>query len=642
MPSADLSVTPASALGASSFASMLSPILVPPSLPSLPTTLLSARRAGRRRSFDPRQQQSAAAPAISAANPSNLRGLEGLGLAVRGEPAPKATGPVSREMAVWSRQAGPAMGAGNVMTVGRLMAAAAEEKEAENDIEAEKLAAKNRRESRHATWNHFATSSSSASPHSLTRPLLPAVHTQTPAVHTQPPAAPSSASAFVATHRGTASTGSTMTVALTSMATGDSSPRRPFTSYSPIAGRNASNDLTPLVSTTPHESRSPASALVHHTVTDDLITKPSARAGRRRSSLPLPASPPKSLASISSSKRGSAIHGAAPQRSGEASPSSSSPVWTAAYLAARSRGSSVWARSAVDRFGGADKPSDPEGEKNAWGFQDVDVPPPTAQSAATTTSAPRALHSAAAAHSSGSVSPRPGTAGSPSSSLPARPWNFGYVPTEEKGLRRTRNVQVEVDPHAYLQRTTTRTQQSVPHFEPIRVARPVRRRKPADSSEEFEERPWGHWAHAGLTEEPKHPFPGRKFIFRDCPLRKSECSDPWCARHNRRAGDEEAEAEEPEVEEKRDEVEAAEVEVEAEVEEDGVGAVDNMAVVRLRGASDRALQAAFARATPAYANLARMTDKALADSTELHKAPVVDQEESAEESTKPVEETSVL
>ena len=75
-----------------------------------------------------------------------------------------------------------------------------------------------------------------------------------------------------------------------------------------------------------------------------------------------------------------------------------------------------------------------------------------------------------------------------------------------------------------------------------------------------------------------------------------------------------------------------------EVVEDGVGAVDNMAVVRLRGASDRALKAAFARATPAYAALAKKTDKTLADSTELHREQyVVESTELADEQKQPID-----
>lgn len=292
----------------------------------------------------------------------------------------------------------------------------------------------------------------------------------------------------------------------------------------------------------------------------------------------------------------------------------------------------------MDRFaGGAAGKVDPDGDKNAWGFDDVDdAPPPLPRSP----TAPRILQSYnTAAQSSGSNSPRPGTASSPSSALPPRPWNFGYVPAEEKGIRRTRNVQVDVDPHAYQQRLVTRTQQSVPHFQPIRIARPPRRRKPTDGSDELtDDRSWGHWAHAGLTEEPKHPFPGRKFIFRDCPLRKAECSDAWCAKHWRRAGEAEVDGGEGEesgaVDERKD---GADVEVVEdggsgmETAVDGVGVVENMAVVRLRGASDRALKQAFERATPAYAALEKKTNKALADSTEVHKTPVMDWTESTDE-----------
>ena len=552
-------------------------------------------------------------PSIASSHSSNSRGMDVLGLSVRGEPAPKATGPVSREMATWAKHAVSATS--NVVAGGRSFGGAVEEKEADSDAESEKQQAlKDKRSSRHATWNHFAVSSASASPTSAARGVLPAVNWQ------QQP----TTSNFVATFPSTSSTSTTMTVALTAMISGRASPHRPPPSYSPLAGRNASADLTPLFSPSTPEARSAGSKLVH-TASDDLI-KPATQPGRRRSSLPLPASPPKPLSNITSPKRqpGSSWTGA--QQSGSSSPTSSSPVWSSAYMAARSRGSSAWSRSAVDRFGAAaNRPVDPEGEKNAWGFDEPNEPPPIIRSP----TAPRMQQAVSASQSSGSDSPRrPGTAGSPTSSLPARPWNFGYVPAEEKGIRRTRNVQVDVDPHAYQQRTSTRIQQSVPHFEPIRVARPVRRRKAADGSEELvEERPWGHWAQAGLTEEPKYPFPGRKFIFKDCPLRKAECSDPWCAKHYRRAGDAEVEAEEEVVEERKVEREVEAVEADLDVVEDGVGAVDNMAVVRLRGASDRALKAAFSRATPAYAALAKKTDKALADSTELHRAHVVEQAE---------------
>ena len=622
MPVPDSSVLPTGGYGTSSFASILSPILTPPSLPSLPTTLLSARRASRRRTFDPRQQQPTAASVPSIASSSSAfshsRGLDVLNLAVRGEPAPKATGPVTREMAGWAKQTVSAVGPAFV--AGTSMGSAVEEKEADHDVESEKLrAANSRRASRHATWNHFAASSTSSSPTSAARHVLPAVNGQQSAL-------PSAAS-FVATYPATSSTSSAMTVALTSMAA------RPPSPYSPLAGRNASADLTPLFSSAVHGGGGSAGSALEHATSDDLV-KPAVRAGRRRSSLPLPASPPK-LSDLASPKRQPGSSWTSQQPSSASSPSSSSPpVMSAAYVAARSRGSSAWSRSTVDRFGVAsNKPADPEGEKNAWGFSELDEPPPAVRS--TATAASRVPQTAVvAAQSSGSSSPRPATAGSPSSSLPPRPWNFGYVPAEEKGIRRTRNVQIDVDPHAYQQRTTTRVQQSVPHFEPIRVARPPRRRKPTDGSDEAaDERPWGHWAQAGLTEEPNYPFPGRKFIFRDCPLRKSECSDSWCAKHYRRAGEAELEAEEeePAVEERKDdrEAEAAAAAAEAEMDaaavaEDGLAAVDNMAVVRLRGASDRALKAAFARATPAYAALAKKTSKALADSTELHKAPVVE------------------
>ena len=247
-------------------------------------------------------------PSIASSSSSGFRGIEVLSLSVRGEPAPKATGPVSREMAVWAKHAAAATSSAGASGRSLGLASGSEEKEADSEVEVEKLqAVRSRRESRHATWNHFAASPTGASPNSATRSMLPAVNGQ-----------PSARSSFVATYPSTASASSTMTVALTSMAGGESSPHRPLTSYSPLAGRNASSDLTPLFSsaTTP-ESRSAGSALVH-TTSDDLV-KPSTQPGRRRSSLPLPASPSKPLSNITSPKRQPG------QQSGASSPSSSSP-----------------------------------------------------------------------------------------------------------------------------------------------------------------------------------------------------------------------------------------------------------------------------------------------------------------------------
>ena len=133
--------------------------------------------------------------------------------------------------------------------------------------------------------------------------------------------------------------------------------------------------------------------------------------------------------------------------------------------------------------------------------------------------------------------------------------------------------------------------------------------------EQMDLRPWGHWSGAGLKDgqEPKYPFPHRTHLFTDCALPRAHCTDGRCAMHGRGCEDDgdgdsddsdgASTAATPSEEKER----SAEVAEEKDGGGDAAAYSDNMTVVRLRGAGDAALLAAFSRATPAYAALSKRT-----------------------------------
>ena len=144
------------------------------------------------------------------------------------------------------------------------------------------------------------------------------------------------------------------------------------------------------------------------------------------------------------------------------------------------------------------------------------------------------------------------------------------------------------------------------------------RRRTAQTSAELDDtvRPWGHWSREGIQdgEEPRHPFPHRSHLFTDCTARRSACTDSSCAKHGRWREEEEGEGSDNDEEEAHEAAASARAREgrgvcgeEKEAVSAGVRVHDNMAVVRLRGAGDAALLAAFSRATPAYAALSKLS-----------------------------------
>ena len=285
-------------------------------------------------------------------------------------------------------------------------------------------------------------------------------------------------------------------------------------------------------------------------------------------------------------------------------------------------GSSAWSRSTVDRFGrqsAAAAHSHIGGgdavDVNAWGFEDE---------VTATTEASRQQKPPALPVSPPASPPARSAASSSSFSTAARQWNFGPAPQDERSRQRVHSLQADEEANA-AERLKRR--EPVPRFERRASGGGGRRgsrrrsRQQAEAEEQQEGR-WGHWNNEGRKdgEEPRFPFPHRTFLFRECSLDRRQCVDRWCAKHGEQGQDDSEDEDEQQrqraaaaqqraAEEEARSSRLRQSEEEKETMDADVEAArrSNMHSVSLRGAGDAALQAAFSRASPAYAALSRRT-----------------------------------
>ena len=439
---------------------------------------------------------------------------------------------------------------------------------------------------------------------------------------------PLSASPFVATFPSSASSQSTITVALSplSQSTASSAPFPfPLGSPSPASPWRAQSTASPPLPFAAAEAEaaqplppSSPSFPSTHSMTDSRGTAASPRAP-----LPLPRSA-EVEASMAAGGRRSSLPLRLPS-SLSSSPSSSAASSTSSLLhRLRGMGSSAWSRSTVDRFGRSTtaKPGhNPDThDPNAWGLDEHTLHTIRTHSAHSHTltatasaggeqlSATAGDASTASTGEASSASPASSPL-SPSASPSVLPWNFGYLPAQHRGLRRSSLPPRSPAGSTYADRVRKAAMQRPDTAQDIekRERRESRRkgRKGRDSGEaDVDARPWGHWSQRGIRdgEEPRHPFPHTAQLFRVCTASKRSCTDRLCAKHG------EGEGESEEEEEAAASAAARGRRVSEEEKEGGWGASvhDNMSVVRLRGAGDAALLAAFSRATPAYAALTKL------------------------------------